>query len=418
MSTSWNDLKSQFDKQNTQKNSEFLQNCRKNAFMSFEKLGLPERRNERWRATPLKRVFNTHFKHQAPISGFKPIDFPQPVFNIELKSGQINFQNAPDGVVILSMQDASLQYPAIIEQYFETVANESEALTLLNTSLFNNGLFIWVPEGVQVDRPIVLHHQSDVDHVFHYRHLMIFEKNSNATVLELFNSREQGSGFVNHVCEMIINEHAHVEHYQVQLLNEESFLQSELSVRQASQSSFDAFLLQLGAQYSTCDMNMALEGMHANCRLSGIYSPHQQQFHQQRLNVKHMVGDCQSHQNFRGIADDKGHGVFIGQVYVHHDAQKTEAHQSNRNLILSKQAEITTLPQLQIFADDVICSHGATVGQLDEESLFYLQSRGFSLEEAKDVLVHAFLLEQFAHIPHEMIRTWCLKQFEQRRAKS
>jgi Fe-S cluster assembly protein SufD len=199
------------------------------------------------------------------------------------------------------------------------------------------------------------------------------------------------------------------------MLNDGSYLQSELSVRQGEHASFDAFLLQLGGQYSTCDMNMALAAPHSNCRLRGIYAPHQQQFHQQRLNVQHMVGDCQSMQNFRGIADDKGHGVFMGQVYVHHDAQKTEAHQSNRNLILSKQAEITTLPQLQIFADDVICSHGATVGQLDEESLFYLQSRGFSMDEAKQVLVHAFLLEQFQYIPNEMIRKWCLELFEQRR---
>ena len=412
MSTSWQDLKSQFEAKQVQGP---LQPYRDHAFASFERMGLPERRNERWRATPLKRVFGTHFKHQAAMSGFKSIEFPEAVYTVELKSGQVNMHQLPQGVVAMSIKEAWLSHRDMVEQYFATVANDAEALTLLNTSMFDEGVLIWVSEGVHVDKPIVVHHQSDVDHLFHYRHLMVFAKNSSATVLEVFNSREQGSGFINHVCEMVIHEHARVEHYQVQMLNDESYLQSELSVRQGKHASFDAFLLQLGGQYSTCDMNMALEASHANCRLSGIYSPHQQQFHQQRLNVKHMVSDCQSMQNFRGIADDKGHGVFMGQVYVHHDAQKTEAHQSNRNLILSKQAEITTLPQLQIFADDVICSHGATVGQLDEESLFYLQSRGFSMEEAKQVLVHAFLLEQFQYIPNEMIRQWCLAQFEQRR---
>jgi Fe-S cluster assembly protein SufD len=414
MSTSWEALKSQFETKHAQG---FLQKQRENAFAAFEQIGLPERRNERWRATPLKRIFATQFKQQAPVSGMKPIEFPEAVYTIELKSGQVKIHQLPQGVVAVTMKDAWLYHRDMVERYFATVANDTEALTLLNTSLFDEGLMIWVPEGVHVDKPIVVHHQSDVDHLYHYRHLMVFEKHSSATVLEVFNSRETGSGFINHVCEMVIHEHARVEHYQAQMLNDGSYLQSELSVRQGADATFDAFLLQLGGQYSTCDMNIALEASHANCRLSGIYSPRQQQFHQQRLNVKHMVGECQSMQNFRGIADDKGHGVFMGQVYVHHDAQKTEAHQSNRNLILSKQAEITTLPQLQIFADDVICSHGATVGQLDEESLFYLQSRGFSSEEAKHVLVHAFLLEQFQYIPNIMIRKWCLEQFEQQRAQ-
>lgn len=418
MSTSWYDLKSQFNDKVAGKTSEFLKKCQQHAFSMFEQMGLPQRQNQRWRATPLKRLFNTDFKHQAQHSGFKSIEFPVAAYTVELKSGNVNIHNVPQGVILMSIQDAWEKHPQCMEKHFSKIANDEEALTLLNTSLFDNGIFLWVPEGVRLDKPLLIHHQADVDCLYHYRHLMVFEKDSCATVLELFNNREHGSGFINHVSEIVVEEHAKVEHYQAQMLNDESYLQSELSVQQQEHSNFDAFLLQLGGQYSTCDMNMILAAEQSQCRVAGVYSPRLQQFHQQRLNVKHMVSHCQSMQNFRGIADDKGHGVFIGQVYVHHQAQKTEAHQSNRNLILSKQAEITTLPQLQIFADDVICSHGATVGQLDEEGLFYLQSRGFSLDDAKDVLVHAFLLEQFQYIPNETIKNWFMQKFEQRRERS
>lgn len=415
MSTSWHDIKSKFEGKISEKSPETLKKCRQHAFSAFEKYGLPQRQNERWRATPLKHLFSTQFKHQAPLSKFKSIEFSEAVYQIQLKSGKVDIHNIPDGVVLMSMEDAWVQHPQCIEKYFGSVASTNEALTLLNTSLFSDGIFLWVPEGVHVDQPIMIHHQADVDQLHHYRHLMVFEHNSSATLLEIFNNREKGSGFINHVCEMVIKEQAKIEHYQAQILNDESYLQSELSVQQHGHSKLDAFLLQLGGQYSTCDMNMSLEAEYSQCRVSGIYSPHLQQFHQQRLNVRHMESHCQSMQNFRGIADDKAHGVFMGQVYVHDDAQKTEAHQSNRNLILSKQAEITTMPQLQIFADDVICSHGATVGQLDDDSLFYLQSRGFSLDDAKNALVHAFLMEQFQYILNDAIKNWFIQMFEQRR---
>jgi Fe-S cluster assembly protein SufD len=284
----------------------------------------------------------------------------------------------------------------------------------LNAANFHTGVWIRVKENHHIAAPIIIHHQAQAGIMSNFRHCCVLEKNSAAQVIEYFDSIDSRAAFINHANALFLKENAYLAHYRMQCLASQDNLQSSVNVMQEANSVYHDFLLQIGAKISSCDLKVHLNETNAKAFLAGVFQGKEQQFQQQRVNVFHSKEHGHSEQLYRGVLDDKSKGVFIGEVYVAPYAIKTEAHQSNKNLLLAPMAEMITCPQLQIFADDVICSHGATVGQLEEDALFYLQTRGIAKDAATLFLTKAFYHEPLMSIQHEALRDWCSLQLAER----
>jgi Fe-S cluster assembly protein SufD len=376
----------------------------------FEQVGLPHSKQDNWKYAPLKQVFAQDFQEKN-TGHFKPSNFPLDSHAVLCKNQKTFLDalgNLPKGVVVMPLVDAVEEHPELVKKYLGQIAKNRHGFIALNSGLFQAGVFIYLPKNVKLEKPILIHHQSEHGIISHVRNLVVCEADSSLHLIEYFDSADDHQGLINQVTEVFLQQFSNCQHLKIQNLSTAAMLQSDIYVLQQQESSFESFILQLGAHYASCDAHVEFQGEHSQASLNGVFKASEQQIHQQRLNIEHAKPHCKSSQNFRGILDDHAHGVFIGQVLVDKDAIKTEAHQSNKNLLLSKYAQMTTCPQLQIFADDVICSHGATVGQLDEDAIFYLQTRGVQQEAAKDLLVHAFIQEPIDCITSENFKQCCM----------
>jgi Fe-S cluster assembly protein SufD len=294
-------------------------------------------------------------------------------------------------------------------------ASTEDGFLNLNAANLHAGLWIRVKEGYQLTAPIIIHHQAQAGVISHFRHFCVLEKNSSAQVVEYFDSLDDQAAFINHASVYHLKDHAKLDHYRLQCLASKHNLQSSVFVLQETHSAYYDFLLQIGAKITSCDLTVRLNAVNATAFVAGVFQGKNQQFQQQRVHIFHEKEHGQSEQLYRGMLDDNSKGVFIGEVYVAPHAIKTQAHQSNKNLLLGPMAEMTSCPQLQIFADDVVCSHGATVGQLEEDAIFYLQTRGINQAEAKTFLTEAFYHEPLISMPHDALRAWCIARLAERR---
>jgi Fe-S cluster assembly protein SufD len=415
MKTWWDGLSTHFESRHTTQAQDWLKDFQKKSFAEFKKLGLPHAKQEAWRATPIGQLFADDYATLPSQVDFIPCQPPEHSFYIGVKGTQLSFdeQSLPQGVTVLPIIDAIEKFPQIFKRYLGQVGQDCHGLSALNSALFDNGVFLHVAKGVNLAQPIFIHHQLVDGCIAHTRHLLVLEEQASATVFEYFDGGEHHPAMLNHVSEMILEDNASACHLKIQQLGAFGKLQSQAFIKQQQSSHFKSFMLQLGGQLSSCDMDVDLQGVHAHADLTGLFLPKGKQFHQQRIHINHQVPDCQSEQNFRGILDEHARGVFVGKVTVAKGADKTEAHQSNKNLLLAKTAQMITAPQLQIFADDVVCSHGATVGQLDDDAIFYLRSRGFSEQLAQAMLVDAFIITYFDSIDDASLKAWCLQKLKQ-----
>lgn len=275
-------------------------------------------------------------------------------------------------------------------KYAQTAGN---AFAALNQAYFSDGAFIQVPAGVEVAEPVQLLYlasaQSPGETILP-RNLIVAGENSRLTVVESYLSTRQTSYFTNAVTEILAGDHARVEHVKLQDEAPGAFHIATIAGEfgRASQVYIHSFAL--GARLSRNNIRTKLAGEGLECVLNGLYLTREEQLADHHMIVEHVQPHCASHEYFNGILDDKSKGVFHGRIYVHPAAQKTDAKQTNKNLLLSDNACANTKPQLEIYADDVKCTHGATVGQLNAESIFYLRSRGMSEGTARRMLMHAF----------------------------
>ena len=387
---------------------------RQEAKKSFESIGLPSQKQQWWRYAPLKQLFAQQFKIKEKAE--KPEqDAPFDAHRVICKNQMVildDLGDLPKNVLVMPLLQAIETYPERVKPYLRTIGLQDDGFDALNAVLFAAGVWIEVPEKVTLTKPILIHYQSEKGVVSHVRNVIVAHHSSQIQVIEYFDSADEQAGFINQVSDFAIQEGANCTHLRVQKLNAAAMLQSQLHLKLASKAHFESFLLQLGGHYASCDSIVELHGEEAKVALQGVFKGSGQQIHQQRVHIQHQVPNCHSEQNFRGILDEHAHGVFIGRVNVQKDAFKTEAHQSNKNLLLSKYAQMTTCPELQIDADDVICSHGATVGQLDDDAIFYLETRGLSQTFAKQMLVQAFIKEPMDAISNESFKQYSLKVLE------
>lgn len=382
---------------------------RSKGFGNFRALNLPDRKNELWKNTDLTAVLNQDYtKYLEKTEDSPDLDsmFTCEVHNFE--TDQVSFLNGwhirtakdlrhlPGGIIIGSLGEAFRQYPELIERHYGRYADSGKDLFLaMNTAFARDGLFIYIPDNVVVEKPVqmisIINHEESL--LLQNRNLVILGKNSHMTLLMCDDSTNQQASFNNSVTEIFLDENAGLEHYKLQNLNNNSTLLNSTYFHQESGSRLNTFAITLNGGLIRNYSQVKLNGRGADAHVNGLYLVDKKQHVDNRIFVEHAVPDCTSNELFKGILDDEASAVFNGHILVQRDAQRTNAYQQNRNILLTDKATVNTRPFLEIYADDVKCSHGATVGQLDNEALFYLRTRGICMASARLLLMYAFAAE-------------------------
>ena len=394
---------------------------RKAGLARFAELGFPTLKDEDWRFTnvapiaklPFKPVFDAGSDGiSAKMLGkfaFAELDGPRLVFvNGHFEKGLSAVPSPVKGVKVGSLKTALDSDSAFLEKHFgRYVSTEKNAFAALNTAFFQDGAFIHVPAGVTVAEPIRLLFISsarEAGAATHPRNLVIAEKQSRLTVIESYVSTADAPYFTNAVTELVVGDDGMVEHLKFQDESREAFHVATVHGLFGRHSRVQSHSFALGARLSRNNIHAKLAGEGLECILNGLYLTKDEQIADHHMIVEHVQPHCASHEYFNGILKDKSKGVFHGRILVHSVAQKTDAKQTNKNILLSDEATVDTKPQLEIYADDVKCTHGATVGQLNDDAIYYLRSRGIGLETARQMLIHAFAGEIIERVKCEPAR--------------
>jgi Fe-S cluster assembly protein SufD len=406
------------------KNNAVVSKKRKEAFNIFEELGFPTTKNEEWKYTNIAPAFKKDFSIDAKGSLakndlspflFKGLDANILVFVNGYFSKELSTIISPESsIIIKSFSEAD---PDLLEKYLNKNLTVNDAFTYLNTAYAHNGSFIQIQKGKVVDKPVIFHFISDArsENIFSQpRNLFIAEENSSVKIIEAYNTLGDHSSFTNVVTEVVLKQDANVEYYKIQNESPEAYHIGTTQVYQEGKSHFSSATVSLSGAIIRNNLNIILNTEYSEAMMYGLYVLDNNQHIDNHTIVDHAKPNCYSNELYKGILGGKATGVFNGKIFVKPDAQKTNAFQSNKNILLSNDATMNTKPQLEIFADDVKCSHGATIGKLDEEPLFYLRSRGISEENAKALLVMAFAQDVIDHIKIEPLKEYLLKVISQK----
>lgn len=385
----------------------WLKKLREDAFARFCDKGFPTTRDEDWRFTNVAPVARTAFCPAAPakiakkdLAQFAPDGAKiQLVFvNGRYASDLSSTGNLPKGVTVSSLRDQIAQHPETIEKHLGRYADQDrDAFVALNTAFITDGAYVHVARGVVLDQPIFLLYLSTQEKgatMTHPRNLIIAEDQSQVSIVEDYVSVGGESAVLsNAVTELIAGESTTAHHYLIEREHLQAFNFSTLRIQQGRSANVASHSLLLGGGLVRNNVHPVLAGEGGECLINGLFLGTGRQHLDNYMHVEHASPHCGSRQFYNGILDGQSHGVFHGRIVVHKVAQKTDAKQTNRNLLLSDDAQIDTKPQLEIYADDVKCTHGATIGQIEENALFYLRSRGLSEAEARKLLLMAFAEE-------------------------
>lgn len=394
---------------------------REKAFDFFKKSGLPDNYEEKWRNSLLPKNYNQAFSFEHLPAGFKKS--VSEIFECEIHgysahivsmlngwyydAAKDKLQTTEDGVIVGSILTAQKEFPELFEKHYGKIADFSKnGFTAANTALFRDGVFIYVPDNVEVKNAIqlLMMVNSSKQLFMNSRNLIILGRNSKLEFMHCDDSINHDSGFINTLTEIYIGENASLELYKLQNINDETTLMNSTFIRQERDSRSKVAVLTLNGGKIRNEMEVDLQGEGADANLNGFYLLDKNQHVDNQVFVKHSVPNCTSNELFKGVLDDKATGIFNGYIYVAKDAQKTNAFQRNNNILMTADASIDTMPFLEIYADDVKCSHGATVGQLDEDAMFYLMQRGISRNDARLLLMYAFISEVTSIVSIEPLR--------------
>ena len=386
--------------------------------------GFPTHKDEDWKYTRLDPILAVPFaaataasdmdlsarisaemiEKVAPDLGGLRLTFVNGHFAAELS----RLSELPAGAQVTNFAAVLRAQPERLEPFFTHPAGEHHAFAAFNDALAEDGAFLHLGAGVSVDQPIHLIFFSETGGsplMSNPRSVIMAEAGSSATIVESYAGIDGDVYCTNALTQVILGEGAKIEHYKVQLEPLSAFHLALLTVRQGVQSRFTSRSVALGASIARHEVRVLLEGARAEASLDGIYLPEGEQVHDNMIFMDHVATNCTSHQLYKGVLDGASRGVFNGHIMVRHGADGTDANQKNKNLLLSDRAEADTRPRLEIYTDDVKCTHGAAVGQMDEEVLLYLRARGIPLAEARALLIYAFIQEMVDRIELEPLRS-------------
>ena len=396
--------------------SRWLQDLRDHAASRFVELGFPTVRDEEWRFTNVAPIASTEFR-PAPaaridadaLDAFLYADAP---FRLVIVNGRFSPElsrtsGLPTGMRFGSLATAATEHADVVGRYLGQVADaNTRAFAALNTAFTHDGAYVFIPDGVVLEEPLQLLFVSAGDGVTmsHPRALIVAGDRSQARIVETYVSAPGVKHFSNAVTEVVAGEGAVIDHYKVQEESVEAFHIASMHIHAARSSNVSTHAFTLGGRLVRNDIIAVLDGEGAEATLNGLYLADGDRLVDTHTTIDHAKPHCPSHEIYKGILGGNARAVFNGKIIVRQDAQKTDAKQTNRALLLSDHATINTKPQLEIFADDVKCTHGAAIGQLDDDALFYLRTRGLTFAEARDLLIHAFAGEIIDRVQIEPLK--------------
>ena len=386
----------------------WLRKLRQDAFAGFCEVGFPTTHDEDWRFTNVSAIAQTAFR----LTRNRRVRLSQQELEPYRVAGvacQLVFVNGhfarepsllgklPNGVKVSSLGGEISSNPGAIEPHLGRYLDfRRDAFCALNTAFVEDGAFVHIPRGTVVEEPMYLLFVSTADDapsMSHPRNLIVAEEDSQATFVEDYVSLGGGAVFCNTVTELVAGDHTVLSHYMIEREHKEAFNISTLRIQQGRSANVVSHSVLLGGALVRNNVHPVLAGEGGECLINGLFIGNGHQHLDNYMLVEHASPRCASRQFYNGILDGNAHGVFHGRIIVHKDAQKTDAKQTNRNLLLSDDAQIDTKPQLEIYADDVKCTHGATIGQIEGDALFYLRSRGIDELSARKLLLFAFASE-------------------------
>ena len=370
-----------------------LNDLRKESFEEFRKKGLPTRKEEYWKYSDPSIISKIELK-LGTSSEYEDEDYDIILVNgnIVKELKECKMGNIPDGIKEGEISESILE-------------KKEKPFLNLNNAFTTSGLYLILDENSkQTIKILNLVNNKKSLQAVHPRMEIIANSNSDSLILEEFRIVGNGTNFINSVTEFILKDGANMEHIIVDDFAEETYHIANVCAKQSKDSNFTSHNFSVGKKFARRDFNIELDESGANCNLFGLYFVDKENHIDHHTTIEHKDSHCNSNENYKGILSGKSTGVFNGRIHVHPDAQKTDAIQNNKNLLLSDDSIIHTKPELEIYADDVKCTHGATVGQLDEKALFYLRTRGLSREKSQRLLMRAYVGEIVDEISNERIR--------------
>jgi len=381
-----------------------IHDVRSEAIKTFEEKGFPTKKEEAWKYTSLNSILKHDYSVFPKKENALEYNEVKKYFIHDIDSFKIVFidgkysshlsQTTHDGMDICLMSAAlsKPKYRILIENYFNKIATK-DSLSSLNTAFSNEGAYIHIPKNKLVEKPIQIIHFTtghEAALMLQPRNLIVVDENSHVQIIERHQSLTDNPVLTNCVTEIFANKRAIVDYYKVQNDNENASLIDNTFINQKQESIASVHTFSFGGNLTRNNLNFFQNGEHIDSTLKGVTIIGNKQHVDHNTLVHHIQPNCESHQDYKGIFGDNATGVFNGRVIVNKEAQKTNAYQANNNILISDKASVNTKPQLEIFADDVKCSHGCTIGQLDESAMFYMRTRGIPEKEAKALLMYAF----------------------------
>ena len=410
---------SDFEKLAVGNDQTWLRNLRAEAFARFCEVGLPTTRDEDWRFTNTSAIAQTQFrlapKTEVAKDNLAGLRLTEAVCELVFVNGYFapelsSLDKLPKGVTVNGLSKEIAAKSSNVENHLGRYLNiQRDAFCALNTAFAEDGAFVHVRRGTVVGQPIYLLFISTATEgpsMNHPRNLFVIEEESQVAIVEdYFSLGDTAGSLCNTATELVAKDGAIVSHYMIEREHKLSFNISTLRIAQGRNANVASHSVLLGGGIVRNNVHPVLAGEGSECLINGLFVGGAKQHLDNYMLVEHAKPHCSSRQFYNGILDDSAHGVFHGRIIVHKDAQKTDAKQTNRNLLLSDNAQIDTKPQLEIYADDVKCTHGATIGQIEENALFYLRSRGIDEASARKLLLMAFANECLDRMREDSVRS-------------
>jgi len=416
-------IKDHFDQLPGLQKDSVLNTIRHEAFQVYDKLGIPTTRNEEWKYTRISGLFNKEFQMPAAqtAGAVNPADIDAVRLPDHEQANELVFVNGVYAAGLSSIRSASLVLLPLQEaaqnEYAAIVANNlghssrylKDGIHALNTAFVQDGIFLFIGKGKVLEHPVYIYHITDArsaNILAQPRSLVFVSEQAQVQLVETFTTLGIQESFTSQVIEIVVEKDAIAEYYKIQNDSAHTNQVSTTHIRQTGKSVVHTVTISLNGGIVRNNLNIAMEAANSEAHLYGLYFQEGNSHVDNHTVVDNVKPGCQSNELYKGILDGHSSGVFNGKIFVQPDAQKINAYQSNKNVLLSDSASVNTKPQLEIFADDVKCSHGCTVGQLDEEGLFYLRSRGIPKKAATALLLHGFVIDILEKIKSETVRAY------------
>lgn len=414
------DLYAQTSQLIKRKSAEVMNALRDEAFAHFQKIGFPTKKKERYKYTNIPSLFEPNYglnlsRLEIPVDPYKTFRCDVPnlstslyfIVNDQFYTKELPKVSLGEGVILDSLSQAAITYPDLVAKYYGKLAKtEEDGITALNTMLTQDGLFIYVPKNVKLERTVQVVNilRSDVDLMVNRRVLIVLEDGAEAQFLFCDDTADDRKFLTTQVIEAFVGNNAHLSLNCLEETHTKNVRISNVFIEQQSYSKASHNVITLHNGITRNTLNLTFKGEHSECFLNGCVIADKEQHVDNNTVIDHAVPNCNSHELYKYVLDDKAVGAFAGLVLVREGAQKTTSVETNRNLITTKTAHMYTQPMLEIYADDVQCNHGSTVGQLNDAALFYMQQRGIDQKEARTLLQTAFIYEVIDKIELEPLR--------------